>query len=180
MVGPKRLLLCQGSQTSHDGKCDYKSNGFSPLSILYSYSTSILLSRNIKIDLLSRMMLFVIPFVVTLFAGLAMCSETQPTGDQLMWEFVNCADSNGNQRQEVWGWQYGNLPGLYSVPNEGHLINIGSAYYYEGQITTWTDGSGTIHKAYIFPGADSDNNGPQGIQVSEEYTGMKLLLALHC
>jgi hypothetical protein len=54
-------------------------------------------SRNTKIDLLSRMILFIIPFVVNLFAGLAKGSETQPTGDQLVWEFVICIDGTGYQ-----------------------------------------------------------------------------------
>lgn len=118
------------------------------------------------------MISFLISFVVTLFAGLALGSETQPTGDQLMWEFVNCFGSNGQQTQEIWGYQYGNLPGLNNGPDESHLINIGSSYYYEGKTTTWTDSSGSVHKAYIFPNGGSNNGGPQGIQVSNEHSGM--------
>lgn len=159
-------------QVNRNGKCDYKSNGFPPLSSLYLYTTSMLPFRNIKIDPADKMIFFAIYFVVNLFANLAMGSETQPTGDQLMWEFVNCFGSDGSQSQEVWGYQYGHLPGLNTGPDEAHLIHIGGSYYYEGQVTSWTDSSGTPHKAYIFPNADSDNDGPQGIQVSTENTGM--------
>ncbi len=117
------------------------------------------------------MILFVY-YVLALIVGRAMGSETQPTGDQLMWEFVNCISSNGDQMQQAWGYQYGHLPGLNNGPDEIHVIHEGGSYYYEGQTTTWTDSSGNVHKAYIFPNADSDNDGPQGIQVSNEEKGM--------
>ena len=109
---------------------------------------------------------------VPLFSAVALASETQPSGEQFIWEFVNCVQSTGYQTQQAWGYNPGTLPGLRTGPDFIHQINGGSSYYYEGQTTAWSDDAGNEHEAYIFSNANSNNDGPQGIQVSAEGTGM--------
>jgi hypothetical protein len=86
---------------------------------------------------------------------------------------VNCVqDSTGYQTSEAWGYNPGNLPGHESLPDWKWKVHQGETFFWEDSISEWADDAGNDHRAYIFANAGSNNDGPQGIQISSEGTGM--------